>query len=50
MSEENLILYEAKRKVARIILNRPPIHAFNLNLIKRLYESLLKAEIDDKVK
>ena len=50
MSEDDIVLYEVKRKVARITLNRPPVHAFNLDLFKRLNDRLVEAENDDKAK
>ena len=50
MSEDDIVLYEVKRKVARITLNRPPVHAFNLDLFKRLNDRLIEAENDDKAK
>jgi len=50
MSEDDIVLYEVKRKVARITLNRPPVHAFNLDLFKRLHDRLEEAENDDKAK
>ena len=50
MSEDDIVLYEVKRKVARITLNRPPVHAFNLDLFKRLHDRLVEAENDDKAK
>ncbi|MFX1274581.1 MAG: enoyl-CoA hydratase/isomerase family protein [Promethearchaeota archaeon] len=50
MSQDDIVLYEIKRKVARITLNRPPVHAFNLDLFKRFHERLVEAENDDKAK
>ena len=50
MSENKIVMYEVKRKVARITLNRPPVHAFNLDLFKTLYDRLVEAENDDRVK
>ena len=50
MLEDDIVLYEVKRKVARITLNRPPVHAFNLDLFKRLNDRLVEAENDDKAK
>ncbi len=52
MSNEDLdlVLYEAKGGVATISLNRPPVHAFNLELMKTLYQRLEQANNDDSVK
>jgi enoyl-CoA hydratase/carnithine racemase len=51
MSTQDLFLYEAGRKVATITLNRPEVaHAFNWDLMKGLYDQLIKADKDDKVK
>lgn len=51
MSPQDLVLYEASRKVATITLNRPEVaHAFNWDLMKGLYDQLIMADKDDKVK
>ena len=51
MSEENIILYELKGKVATIELNRPAAaHSFNLDLMKKLYTTLVEADEDERVK
>lgn len=49
MSDEDICLYEVKGKLAIITLNRPPVHAFNLDLMKSLNEKLNQAENDDNV-
>lgn len=46
----DIILYDVKGRVGIITLNRPPVHAFNLELMKTLYETLIKADEDEKVK
>ncbi|MFX1258582.1 MAG: enoyl-CoA hydratase/isomerase family protein [Promethearchaeota archaeon] len=48
MNDQNIILYEVKGKISIITLNRPPIHAFNLELMKNLNEKLEEADNDDK--
>ena len=51
MSEEDIILYDLKGRVATIALNRPAAaHSFNLNLMKKLYSKLLEADEDERVK
>lgn len=50
MLENEIVLYEVKRKVARITLNRPPVNAFNLDLFKRLNDRLEEAEKDERAK
>jgi len=50
MSDNDLVLYEVKRKVATLVLNRAPVNAFNLDLLRALNEKLLMADDDDKVK
>jgi enoyl-CoA hydratase/carnithine racemase len=50
MLEDDIVLYEVRKKVARITLNRPPAHAFNLDLFKKFHERLVEAENNDKAK
>ncbi|MHA1257465.1 MAG: enoyl-CoA hydratase/isomerase family protein [Promethearchaeota archaeon] len=50
MSDNDLVLYEVEKKVAIITLNRPPVNAFNLHLLRALYEKLVMADDDNKVK
>lgn len=50
MSDNDLVLYEAKKKVATLVLNRPPVNAFNLDLLRELYKKLIMADEDNKVK
>ena len=49
MSDNDLVIYEVKKKVATLVMNRPPVNAFNLDLLKALYEKLLMADEDNKV-
>ncbi|TXT63605.1 MAG: putative Enoyl-CoA hydratase [Promethearchaeota archaeon] len=49
--EEKIILYNTKRSIATITLNRPHMaHAFNWELMKGLYDHLIKAHEDENVK
>jgi enoyl-CoA hydratase/carnithine racemase len=50
MASQDIILYEAKGGYATITLNRPPVHAFNLELMKGLNDALEKADKDDNAK
>jgi len=50
MSDDDIVLYEVNRGVCTITLNRPPVHAFNLALQKRLNERLVQADNDNKAK
>lgn len=51
MTEEDVILYNVKGRVATITLNRPKAaHSFNLTLMKGLYEKLEQADDDERVK
>lgn len=48
MSNQDLCLYEVKGKISIITLNRPPVHAFNLDLMKALNARLKEADKDEK--
>lgn len=49
--ENDILLYEVKRRVATITLNRPEVrHSFNLELMKAYNEALKKADNDEKVR
>lgn len=51
MSNQDVILYNVKGKVATITLNRPKAaHSFNLDLMKGLYDKLVEADNDERVK
>lgn len=51
MSEEEIILYKKRRSIAIITLNRPKMaHAFNWNLMKGLYDALIKAHNNGSIK
>lgn len=50
MSDDDLVLYEVKNSYAIISLNRPPVHAFNLELEKALNAKLIEADSDENVK
>ncbi|MBD3197461.1 MAG: hypothetical protein GF317_20580 [Candidatus Lokiarchaeota archaeon] len=50
-SENDIVLYNTKRNIATITLNRPEMaHAFNWDLMKGLYDCLIRAHEDEKVK
>lgn len=50
MSNQDIVLYEVSGRVGTITLNRPPVHAFNLELMKGLYDRLVEADNDETVK
>jgi len=51
MSNQELILYEIKGRIATITINRPDkANACNIPMLKLIYESLINADIDEKVK
>ncbi|MHA1489107.1 MAG: enoyl-CoA hydratase/isomerase family protein [Promethearchaeota archaeon] len=51
MSNQDVILYEVKGRGATIALNRPKAaHSFNLDLMKGLYDKLVEADNDKRVK
>ncbi len=50
MNNEDIVLYDVKGGVATITLNRPPVHAFNLELMKGLYHRLEQADKDERAK
>jgi len=47
MSNQDLCLYEVRGKVSIITLNRPPVHAFSLDLMKALNARLEEADKDE---
>jgi enoyl-CoA hydratase/carnithine racemase len=49
MSENEFVHYEVKKKYAEITIDRPPVHALNLTVLKGIYNSLIKADNDPKV-
>ncbi len=50
MTDDDLVLYNVRNFVGEIILNRPPVHAFNLELEKALNARLIEADNDENVK
>jgi enoyl-CoA hydratase/carnithine racemase len=46
--DQDLCLYEVKGKISIVTLNRPPVHAFNFELMKALNERLEEADKDEK--
>ena len=38
---EDIVLYEVKKKIARITINRPPVHAWNVDLMQQFYDKLI---------
>jgi len=51
MSDDDLVLYDVnKAGLCTITLNRPPVHAFNLELAKAFHDSLIDADNDENVK
>ena len=51
MSDQELILYEAKGRIATITINRPDkANACSVSMLKLIYENLIKADQDEKVK
>jgi len=50
MSDSDVVTYEVKRKYAEITLERPPVNAFDITLMKGLYEALVKADNEPKVR
>ena len=50
MSDSDVVTYEVKRKYAEITLERPPVNAFDITLMKGLYEALIKADDNPKVR
>ena len=50
MSDNDVVLYEVKKRYAEITINRPPVHALNLPVMKGIYNSLIKADNDPKVR
>lgn len=49
MSDNDVVLYEVKKRYAEISINRPPVHALNLPVMEGIYNSLIKADNDPKV-
>lgn len=51
MSDQELILYDVKGRIATITLNRPDkANACSVSMLKMIYENLIKADQDEKVK
>jgi len=51
MSDQELIQYEAKGRIATITINRPEkANACNIPMLKSIHESLINADRDEKVK
>ncbi len=50
MSDNDVVTYELKRKYAEIILDRPPVNAFDVTLLRGLYNALEKADSDPKAR
>ena len=51
MSDQENLLYEVKRCVATITIDRPEkAHAFTIEMLMTLHEMLSKADEDEKVK
>jgi len=50
MSDSDVVKYEVKRKYCEIILERPPVNAFDVTLLRGLYNALDKADNDPKVR
>ncbi|MFX1287052.1 MAG: enoyl-CoA hydratase/isomerase family protein [Promethearchaeota archaeon] len=51
MSDQELILYEVKGRIATITIDRPEkAHAFSINMLQMMYNRLLEADEDELVK
>ncbi len=51
MSDQELILYDVKGRIATITINRPDkANSCNISMLKAIYEGLINADEDDKVK
>ncbi len=50
MSDSELILYENKRNYCEIIIDRPPVHAWSVDLMNQFYNKLIQADNDENVK
>ncbi len=51
MNDQDLILYEAKGRIATITINRPDkANACNISMLKMIHENLIRADQDEKVK
>ena len=51
MSNQDLIIYEVKGRIATITINRPEkAHAFNVRMLQMMHSRLLEADEDELVK
>jgi enoyl-CoA hydratase/carnithine racemase len=51
MSNQNLVLFEKKGRIAIITINRPEkAHAFNVDMLRALHSNLIDADNDEKVR
>ena len=50
-SQEDIILYEVKGRIATITINRPDkAHAFNVEMLQLMHTNLLQADKNENVK
>ncbi|MFX0004549.1 MAG: enoyl-CoA hydratase/isomerase family protein [Candidatus Hodarchaeota archaeon] len=50
MSDQDLIIYEAKGRIATITINRPDkANSCSISMLKLIYQNLIKADEDEKV-
>ena len=51
MTNQELILYEVKDRVATITINRPDkAHAFSINMLQTMHSRLIEADKDEEAK
>ena len=50
MSDTELVSYKNKRDYCELIIHRPPVHAWSVDLMQQFYDKLIQADNDEKVK
>ena len=50
MSDKELVSYNLKKNYCEIVINRLPVHAWNVELMQQFYDKLIQADKDENIK
>ena len=50
MSDKELVSYNLKKNYCEIVIDRPPVHAWNVYLMQQFYNKLIQADNDERIK